>query len=225
MAQTRDKRGATSVGGADEHKKRGLGWLWWLLLLAGLLALGIFLLLRNAGDDGDDAGVDVSDEQSAGANEDADTGEGLGDTADEATDGGDGTSGDGSSGSEADGSGGDCPSSAGQGGEDETGEIGSAPGEFDGCRVAVTGTVLESAGQSIIQVQGPQGTDPVTIVLTSEADSAGSDFEGQPVVVEGTARAELDPAAAAESFDLDEQTLQSYAGQPYVEASSVELSP
>ncbi len=223
MATKERDIGATSVGG-DEHRKRKGGWLWWLLLLAGLIALGIFLLLRNIGDDGDDAGVDVSDEQSGGANEDADTGEGLGDTSEEVTE----TTASGSDGDNATigttTGGADCPSDAGAGVGDETANIGSDPGPYDGCQVAVTGSILEAPGQGVLLIQGAQGNDPLVVVLTPDAENPGSDANGEDVEVEGIARAELDEAAAAEAFDLDEEVLADYAGQPYVEAASVQIS-
>jgi hypothetical protein len=91
--------GSTSVkqdGGAGKKKA---GWLPWALLAAGLLALAIFLLLRNSGDEGDDPGVDATDEASSSPDEGGDVGSSGGDTGEELADGGDGTSGDGEDGS------------------------------------------------------------------------------------------------------------------------------
>jgi hypothetical protein len=66
MSQT---RGAYSVGGSTpgdgDGRRRGLGWLWWLLLALGLIALAAFLIARNANDAGDDQGLDVSDDRAA----------------------------------------------------------------------------------------------------------------------------------------------------------------
>ena len=90
--------GSTSVkqdGGAGKKK---LGWLPWALLAAGLLALAIFLVLRNSGDEGDDPGVDATDESSSSPDEGGDVGSSGGDTGEELADGGDGTSGDGEDG-------------------------------------------------------------------------------------------------------------------------------
>lgn len=47
-------------------RKAPLGWLPWVaLLLLGLLGLGAFLVARNVGDAGDQAGVDVTDDRAA----------------------------------------------------------------------------------------------------------------------------------------------------------------
>ena len=48
-------------------RRAPLGWLPWLALaLLGLLALIAFLVVRNVADDGDQPGVDVTNERSQG---------------------------------------------------------------------------------------------------------------------------------------------------------------
>lgn len=116
--------GSTSVKDDDGRRKKA-GWLPWALLGLGLLALLAFLLLRNAGDEGDDAGIDATDESSASPDEGGDVGSSAGDTGEELADGGDGTDGDGESG----GSGGDDGSAASSGtGSSSSGVTGSTGG-------------------------------------------------------------------------------------------------
>ena len=120
--------GSTSVkqdGGAGKKK---LGWLPWALLAAGLLALAIFLVLRNSGDEGDDPGVDATDESSNSPDEGGDVGSSGGDTGEELTDGGDGTSGDGEDGS----TGGDDGSGSGSGSGSTGGSTATTGGSTGG---------------------------------------------------------------------------------------------
>lgn len=73
-----NQTGSISAQDPEGGRRKGIGWLPWLLLLAGIAALAIFLLLRNAGDDNDDPGIDVEDDGSnagAGEDEDSDAGE------------------------------------------------------------------------------------------------------------------------------------------------------
>ena len=78
--------GSTSAGG-ERRRKRGLGWLWALLALAAIAALVIFLIARNAGDEGDDDGnLDTTNEESS-------SGEGGDDPATDERSGGDGSGG------------------------------------------------------------------------------------------------------------------------------------
>lgn len=59
-------RAATAV-----RRKSPLGWVPWVaLLLLGIISAIAFLIARNAGDTGDDPGVDVSDDPAATGEED-----------------------------------------------------------------------------------------------------------------------------------------------------------
>ncbi len=72
-AERRDgpEPGAVSVGDPEGRRKRGLAWLWALLALALIAAAAVFLLARNAWDEGDDSGLDLTNDPSR-SGEDAD---------------------------------------------------------------------------------------------------------------------------------------------------------
>ena len=63
--------GAVSVGDTEGGEKKGLAWLWALLALALIAAAAVFLLARNAWDEGDDSGLDLTNDPSR-SGEDAD---------------------------------------------------------------------------------------------------------------------------------------------------------
>ena len=121
MTNERRVVGSTTAVDEDARRKKA-GWLPWALLGLGALALLAFLVLRNAGDEGDDAGVDATDEASSSADEEGDVGSDGDATADELADGGDGAGGDGEDGA----SGGDDGSGGGGDGGDDGGDGGSS---------------------------------------------------------------------------------------------------
>jgi hypothetical protein len=67
--EARRREGAVSVGGGQAPKKKGLAWLWILLALAVLAAVVLFLLSRNAWDEGDDDGLDLTNDSSRSGEE------------------------------------------------------------------------------------------------------------------------------------------------------------
>ena len=167
MANERRTVGSTSTVDEDERGRKKAGWLPWALLGLGLLALLAFLLLRNAGDEGDDAGIDATDEASSSPDEAGDVGSSADDTADELGDGGDGGGGDG----EAGGAGGDDGSGSGQT------EGGRSGGDEAGSSEPAGGTTGGSGGGGAGGGPGPQQgtvTSRGTPILPAPAEGLGA---------------------------------------------------
>ena len=74
----RPRAGAVSLGGGEAPpRKKGLAWLWILLALAIAAALVLFLLFRNAWDEGDSGGLDLSNDPSPSGEASAEGGGGA----------------------------------------------------------------------------------------------------------------------------------------------------
>ena len=202
--------GAYSLRGEDQRRKR-FGWLPWLLLALGIAGLLALLVARNAGDDGDDAGVELSDDEgdtSAGS----DAGSATTAAGNATTDTGTDTDTDGqlTVGNQS-----ILPVPAG-------GLAALAGQPVDGRTVTVEAVVADEAfwvGSSV--------TDRVLVVLTPEA--RGTDGEspfqveaGQRVNLAGTVTA-LDGAPADFGVDAAEGADQLQTQGAYVLATSVEL--
>lgn len=228
-------RGASSVGG---DRKRRAGWLPWLVLGAlALLGLLAFLLLRNAGDDGDDQGIDTTNdaaaETDAGSGTDDGTGtaggtdDGSGDDA-TATTAAPSTTADAGTGSGTDdgsGSGGGILTAGGQ-------DVFSAAGS--GGLASLSAQPVEGQGVTVESVVADEGfwvgtaAQRVFVFLTPEARTSEgeSPFQveaGQRIDVTGTLQpvpADIAPFGVEAEEGADELIGQ---GQ-YVEATAIELN-
>jgi hypothetical protein len=198
--------GAYSLTGDDQRRKR-FGWLPWLLLALGVAGLLALLVARNAGDDGDETGVELSDDDAG------------------ATSGGTGASE-----TEAGGSGMPNADAAGQltAGQQAllplpAGGLAALAGQpAEGRSVTVESVIADEAFWV-----GSSATDRVLVVLTPEA--RGTDGEspfqveaGQLVNLTGTVTA-LDRDPADFGLDAAEGADQLSTQGAYVLATSVEL--
>jgi hypothetical protein len=111
---------------------------------------------------------------------------------------------------------GDCPSYAGPEGEDETAELASEPGRFEGCDVDIIAPVAEVVDENVVVLQGPETEDQPIILVRGEGDEPLDLEVGDPLELQGTARASLDPAALAEDLGGDEAAYEDLDGEPYV---------
>jgi len=118
---------------------------------------------------------------------------------------------------------GECPSDAGPGGGDETGELAADLQPFAECEVEVRAPVYEIADVNLVILRGPEtGERPILLVRPRSGDpmeTAG----GDQVVVQGTARASLDSALLAQNFDAEPDAYRKFEGEPYIAVGSFEV--
>jgi len=226
----------------EPRRKRGLAWLLGLLLLL-LIAGAVFLLVRNAGDDNDKKGVDVTDEKGSGTATDG----GSASTAPGSKTSGSSTEGSASTsaGSDSTTSAGDSSSTAptsssaptsgptgGAGGALTSGSQTLLPppdaglGSVVGDPVTGTATVESVIADEAFWVGKGPG-DRVLVHLTPEArNSAGeSPFQvkpGQTIMITGSVTAlPSDPTTLGVAADEGADELKSLGG--YIEAKSIAL--
>lgn len=224
--QDRSATGAYSLKGGDDHRRRRFGWLPWLLLALGIAGLLALLVARNAGDAGDEDGVELSDDPSAAGADPA------GPDADAGSDAG--TAGSGAASDTTTGAGG----SAGAAGTDTGGQLNAGEQSLlpvpAGGLAALAGQPAEGTSVTVESVVadeafwvGTSATDRVLVVLSLEArgTDAESPFQveaGQRVNLTGTVTA-LDGDPADFGIDAAEGADQLSTQGAYVLATSVEL--
>ncbi len=156
--------GAHSLGDDAGGRRKGLAWLWALLALALIAAAALFLLARNAWDEGDDAGIDLTNEPSR-SGEDADDA-----TTDER---GSGDAGDDQGGTGA-------PSTTANGGSSATTDAGSVTTRAGPTTTAVEGGDGAGADSSLTA----DGEALLPLPAAGLAASSGQTAQATSVVVE-----------------------------------------
>lgn len=199
----RRQAGAYTAGDDGGGRKKGLAWLVPLLLLALLAAAGLFLLARNAWDEGDKSGIDLTNDRSASgeAKDDPTTDErggGNGDAGSATTDAGSATTDAGSPTTDAGSAttdGGGSSATTASGGSPTTASGGSPTTAAGSGTTTAGGTPTTAAGSGTTAAGGGSGT-PRASPLVSEgkallplpadglASSTGKSAQGTSVVVE-----------------------------------------
>jgi hypothetical protein len=116
---------------------------------------------------------------------------------------------------------GDCPSYAGPEGRDETAELASDPKRFEGCDVDIIAPVAQVIDENVVVLQGAETEDQPIILVRRDGDDPLDLEAGDPLELQGIARASLDPAALAEDLGGDEAAYEDLDGEPYVRLTRI----
>ena len=119
---------------------------------------------------------------------------------------------------------GDCPSYAGPEGKDETTELAAEPERFEGCDVDIIAPVSEVVDENVAVLEGAETGNQPIILVRGDGDDPLDLEVGDPLELQGTAKASLDPAQLAEDFGGDQAAYGGLADEPFVVVKRISAS-